>query len=62
MYCGGTVADAHFCHQILIFRDTLTAAFGEDPDELRRQVGITIRHEIAHHLGAGERRVRQLGL
>ncbi len=36
--------------------------FGDDPDELRRQVKITVRHEMAHHFGADERRVRELGL
>jgi predicted Zn-dependent protease with MMP-like domain len=37
--------------------------FGDDPDELRRQVAITVRHELAHHLGErSERRIRALGL
>jgi predicted Zn-dependent protease with MMP-like domain len=47
--------------RIVIFRDQLTLAI-RDPDELRRQVGITLRHEIAHHFGADEDRVRELGL
>ena len=62
LYCGGTVADGGYCHQITIYRDTLTESFGDDPDELRRQVTITVRHEVAHHFGAGERRVQELGL
>jgi predicted Zn-dependent protease with MMP-like domain len=45
----------------VIFRDQLTLAI-HDPDELRHQVAITLRHEIAHHFGADEDRVRELGL
>lgn len=62
LYTGGTAADDDFHHRITIFRDTLTASDGDDPQELRRQVRITVRHEVAHHFGADERRVRQLGL
>ena len=47
---------------ILICRDTLVRDFGDDPDELRRQVVTAVRHELAHHLGARERRVAELGL
>ena len=36
--------------------------FGHDPDELRAQVLRTVRHELAHHLGADELGVRELGL
>src|SRR5918997_726029 len=38
------------------------ADFGDDPDELRAQVTRTVRHELAHHLGADELGVRELGL
>jgi predicted Zn-dependent protease with MMP-like domain len=47
---------------IVIFRDTLLRDFGEDPDALRDQVTRTVRHELAHHLGADELGVRELGL
>ena len=47
---------------IVIFRDTLLRDFGDDPDELRDQVTRTVRHELAHHLGADELGVRELGL
>jgi predicted Zn-dependent protease with MMP-like domain len=47
---------------IVIFRDTLLRDFGDDPDELRAQVTRTVRHELAHHLGADELGVRELGL
>ena len=61
-YFGGTVANSDYDHHIYIFRDTLVRDFGCDPEELRRQVTSTVRHEVAHHLGAGERRVAGLGL
>ena len=48
--------------RIVIYRDTLRRDFGHDPDLLREQVTITVRHELAHHLGADELGVRELGL
>ena len=48
--------------RIMIFRDTLLRDFGHDPDQLRAQVTRTVRHELAHHLGADELGVRELGL
>ena len=62
LYVGGTVACGDYGHAIHIFRDTLVEAFGCDREELRRQVAITVRHEVAHHLGAGEQHVADLGL
>lgn len=62
LYHGGTVVHGFHGHTILIYRDTLVRDFGHDSDELRRQVAITVRHEVAHHLGADERRVAELGL
>lgn len=47
--------------RIVIFRDTLTRDF-PDHDELRMKVRQTLRHEVAHHLGATERDVSDLGL
>jgi predicted Zn-dependent protease with MMP-like domain len=48
--------------RIIIFRDTLRRDFGHDPDLLREQVTITVRHELAHHIGFDEFGVRDLGL
>ena len=62
LYQGDTVARDNYPDRIVIFRDTLLRDFGHDPDELRAQVTRTVRHELAHHLGADELGVRELGL
>ena len=62
LYQGDTVARDFFHDRILVFRDTLTRDFGHDPGLLRAQVTRTVRHELAHHLGWGEKGVRGLGL
>ena len=62
LYEGGTVARDFFHDRIVIFRDTLLRDFGHDPDLLRAQVTRTVHHELAHHLGWGEKGVRGLGL
>ena len=62
LYQGDTVARDNYPDRIIIFRDTLLRDFGDDPDELRAQVTRTVRHELAHHLGADELGVRELGL
>jgi predicted Zn-dependent protease with MMP-like domain len=62
LYRGdGAHRDDH-SDQIIIFRDTLRRDFGHDPELLRRQVTITVRHELAHHIGFDELGVRDLGL
>jgi predicted Zn-dependent protease with MMP-like domain len=61
-YEGDTVARDFFHDRIVIFRDTLLRDFGHDPELLKAQVARTVRHELAHHLGWGERGVRGLGL
>ena len=62
LYQGDGVARDDYPDRIIIFRDTLLRDFGHDPDELRAQVTRTVRHELAHHLGADELGVRDLGL
>jgi predicted Zn-dependent protease with MMP-like domain len=62
LYQGDTVAQDYFHDRIVIFRDTLVRDFGHDPDLLCAQVTRTLRHELAHHLGWGEKGVRGLGL
>jgi predicted Zn-dependent protease with MMP-like domain len=62
VYEGGTVAREDRHDRIVIFRDTLRRDFGSDRDALREQIVVTVRHELAHHLGADELGVREMGL
>ena len=61
-YMGDTVARETYPDRIVIYRDTLERDFGHDPELLRTQVERTLRHEVAHHLGWGEKGVQNLGL
>jgi predicted Zn-dependent protease with MMP-like domain len=61
-YFGDGVAREVFEDRIVIYRDTLERDFGHDRDLLARQVERTLRHELGHHLGWGERGVEGLGL
>jgi predicted Zn-dependent protease with MMP-like domain len=62
LYQGGTTARDDVHDRIVIYRDTLRRDFGHDPELLRHEVTRTVRHELAHHLGADELGVRELGL
>ena len=46
--------------RILLFRRPLLQAAG-DPAGLRTEVIRTVLHEVAHHFGIGEARLRELG-
>lgn len=61
-YFGDGVAAERYEDRIVIYRDTLERDFGHDRDLLARQVELTLQHELAHHLGWGERGVGGLGL
>jgi predicted Zn-dependent protease with MMP-like domain len=61
-YQGDTVARGNYPNRIVLFQDTLERDFGYDPELLRAQVERTLQHEVAHHLGWGERGVHELGL
>jgi predicted Zn-dependent protease with MMP-like domain len=61
-YYGDTVARESYPDRIVVYQDTLERDFGHDPQVLRSQVERTLRHEVAHHLGWGERGVHELGL
>ena len=61
-YYGDTIARDNYEERIVIYQDTLERDFGHDQDLLRAQVTRTLRHEVAHHLGWGEKGVRGLGL
>jgi predicted Zn-dependent protease with MMP-like domain len=62
LYHGDGVARDDTSDRIIIYRDTLRRDFGHDPELLRQEVTRTVRHELAHHLGADELGVRDLGL
>ncbi len=62
LYNGDGATRDEYPDKILIFRDTLRRDFGHDADLLRHQVMITVRHELAHHIGFDELGVRDLGL
>jgi predicted Zn-dependent protease with MMP-like domain len=46
---------------ITLFRRPLVEDFGHDPAVLRREVQITVAHELAHLFGFGEERLDELG-
>jgi predicted Zn-dependent protease with MMP-like domain len=62
LYHGDGATRDEVPDRIVIYRDTLRRDFGHDPELLRRQVTITVRHELAHHIGFDELGVRGLGL
>jgi predicted Zn-dependent protease with MMP-like domain len=39
---------------IYIFQENIEALAGGDPDEIRRQIRITVIHEIGHYFGLDE--------
>jgi predicted Zn-dependent protease with MMP-like domain len=47
--------------KISIFRGPLMTACGHNPTRLREEVRRVVLHEIAHHFGIGEQRLRELG-
>jgi predicted Zn-dependent protease with MMP-like domain len=61
-YFGDGVARNAWEDRIVIYRDTLERDFGHDPKQLAAEVGQTLRHELAHHLGWDEGGVGGLGL
>ena len=62
LYQGDGATRDDYPDRIIIFRDTLRRDFGHDADLLRDQITITVRHELAHHIGFDELGVRDLGL
>lgn len=48
-------------NRITLFRLPLEEDF-PDPDDLAEEVRITVVHELAHHLGIGDRRLGELGV
>ncbi len=46
--------------RVVIYRLPLVEEF-PDPEELRRQIRITVLHEIGHFFGLDEERIQELG-
>lgn len=46
--------------RVVIYRLPLVEEF-PDPEELRREIRITVFHEIGHFFGLDEERIRELG-
>jgi predicted Zn-dependent protease with MMP-like domain len=55
-----TVDYAGLPDQITIYRRPILEEF-DSPAEVRREVARTVIHEIAHHFGIGEERLKELG-
>jgi predicted Zn-dependent protease with MMP-like domain len=47
--------------KITIFRRPLVEEFGDDREELEREIRITVLHELAHYFGIDEDRLEELG-
>jgi predicted Zn-dependent protease with MMP-like domain len=46
--------------RITIFQDPLEVDYGDDPEEIVRQVRITVLHEIGHHFGLEDEAMDQI--
>jgi predicted Zn-dependent protease with MMP-like domain len=54
-------ADPYLPDKVTIFRRPLVEEFGHDPQELEREIRITVLHELAHYFGIDEDRLEELG-
>jgi predicted Zn-dependent protease with MMP-like domain len=50
-----------FPDEIVVFREPLLEAFGGNERELRRQIRVTVLHEIGHHFGMSDEDMRGFG-
>lgn len=46
---------------VTLFQGPIELVAGRDPERIREQVRHTVIHEIAHHFGIGDDRLRELG-
>jgi predicted Zn-dependent protease with MMP-like domain len=46
--------------KITIYRGPLERLYGWDPERLRREIRRVVLHEIAHHFGISDERLREL--
>jgi len=66
LYTGTPLTERAFDHsglpdRIILYRGPMLEDF-PDPEDLRREVALTLLHEVAHHLGIDEDRLEELGL
>jgi predicted Zn-dependent protease with MMP-like domain len=47
--------------KISIFRGPLERYFGRDPERLRAEIRHVVLHEVAHHFGISDERLREMG-
>jgi predicted Zn-dependent protease with MMP-like domain len=47
--------------KITIFREPLERLYGADPVRLREEIRRVVLHEVAHHFGISDERLRELG-
>ena len=65
VYLGTPLTERGHDHQglpdrIVLYRVPLEEDFS-DPEELRREIVVTVLHEVAHHFGLDEARLEELG-
>src|SRR5438093_12070011 len=46
--------------KISIYRGPLVRSFGADPERLRAEIRHVVLHEIAHHFGISDERLREM--
>jgi len=47
--------------KITVYRGPLERLYGHDADTLRREIRHVVVHEVAHHFGISDERLRELG-
>jgi predicted Zn-dependent protease with MMP-like domain len=58
---SGVLSDAIYIYRQGILRLAAAPRGGIDEEELRRQIRITVLHELGHHHGLNEHALRELG-
>ena len=48
--------------KISIYQGPIESLCGDDDDEIREQVRVTVLHEIAHYFGIDDERLHELGM
>ena len=46
--------------RIALYRGPLERAYGDDPERLRAEVRRVVLHEVAHHFGISDERLREI--